>query len=172
MDRAKQETSAESALLLAGIRPERVLEALEMAVGQREPDDVIHHSDQSLPRTRSGGLAAHVPGVRGARCGKAGVRPSMGAVGDGCDNAQIGAMCEGFSSPEAALPQRRFRSQAEARMAAFGRIEAFHDPVRRPHRARMPIPHPVREGPRQNRPQRQQPTTTPNRPHDRGNPSR
>ena len=42
-------------------------------------------------------------------------------------------MCEAFfSSLEAELlNKRRFRSQAEARMAAFGYIEAFHNPVRR-----------------------------------------
>ena len=28
------------------LRTELVLDALEMAVGQRKPDDVVHHSDQ------------------------------------------------------------------------------------------------------------------------------
>ena len=31
------------------LRAELVLDAMEMAVGQRRPADVIHHSDQSLP---------------------------------------------------------------------------------------------------------------------------
>ena len=53
----------------------------------------------------------------------------MGLIGDAHDNA----MCERFlSSLEAELlNQRRFRSQAEARMAAFSYIEAFCNPVRR-----------------------------------------
>jgi putative transposase len=33
------------------LRAELVLDALEMAVGQRRPREVIHHSDQSLPET-------------------------------------------------------------------------------------------------------------------------
>ena len=102
------------------LRTELVLDALEMAVGQRKPDDVIHHSDQGSQYTS---LAF------GARCKEAGVRPSMGSVGDAYDNA----MCESFfSSLEAELlNQRRFRSQAEARMAAFSYIEAFYNPQRR-----------------------------------------
>ena len=57
------------------------------------------------------------------------MRPSMGSVRDAYDNA----MCESFfSSLEAELlNQRRFRSEAEARMAAFSYIEAFYNPVRR-----------------------------------------
>ena len=102
------------------LRTELVLDALEMAVGQRKPDDVIHHSDQGSQYTSI---------AFGARCKEAGVRPSMGSVGDAYDNA----MCESlFSSLEAELlNQRRFRSQAEARMAAFSYIEAFYNPVRR-----------------------------------------
>ena len=40
------------------LRTELVLDALEMAIGQRRPGDVIHHSDQ--------GSAIHVTGVRRA----------------------------------------------------------------------------------------------------------
>jgi putative transposase len=55
------------------LRAELVLDALEMAVGQRRPRDVIHHSDQGSQYTS---LAF------GKRCKEAGVRPSMGSVGD------------------------------------------------------------------------------------------
>jgi putative transposase len=48
------------------LRTELVLEATEMAVGQRRPKDVIHHSDQG---SRYTSLAF------GKRCGEAGVRP-------------------------------------------------------------------------------------------------
>ena len=55
------------------LRSELVLDALEMAVIQRRPRDVIHHSDQGSQYTS---LAF------GSRCQEAGVRPSMGSVGD------------------------------------------------------------------------------------------
>ena len=65
------------------LRTELVLDALGMAIGQRQPTDVIHHSDQGSQYTS---LAF------GGRCREAGVRPSMGSVGDAYDNA----MCESF----------------------------------------------------------------------------
>jgi putative transposase len=55
------------------LRTELVLNALEMAIGQRRPGDVIHHSDQGSQYTS---LAF------GGRCRESGVRPSMGSVGD------------------------------------------------------------------------------------------
>jgi len=101
------------------LRTELVLDALEMAVGQRRPRDVIHHSDQGSQYTS---LAF------GGRCREAGVRPSMGSVGDAYDNA----MCESFFSTLACelLSRRRFASQAEAKIACFGYIEGFYNPVR------------------------------------------
>jgi putative transposase len=102
------------------LRTELVLDALEMAVGQRRPRDVIHHSDQGSQYTS---LAF------GSRCREAGVRPSMGSVGDAFDNA----MCESFFSTLEAelLSRRRFQSQAEARMACFSYIEGWYNPHRR-----------------------------------------
>jgi putative transposase len=90
-----------------------------MAIGQRRPRDVIHHSDQGRQYTS---LAF------GARCREAGVRPSMGSVGDAYDNA----MCESFFATLECemLDRRRFASQAEARMACFAFIEGFHNPLR------------------------------------------
>ena len=101
------------------LRTELVLDALEMAVGQRQSRDVIHHSDQGSQYTS---LAF------GSRCREAGVRPSMGSVGDAYDNA----MCESFFSTLECelLARRRFRSQAEARMACFCYIEGFYNPLR------------------------------------------
>ena len=64
----------------------------------------------------------------GKRCGEAGVRPSMGSVGDGYDNAMAESF---FSTLEAELlSRRRFASQAEARMACFSYIEGWYNPVR------------------------------------------
>jgi putative transposase len=64
----------------------------------------------------------------GKRCKEAGVRPSMGSVGDACDNA----MCESFFATLECelLDRRRFASQAEARTACFSFIEGFYNPVR------------------------------------------
>jgi putative transposase len=101
------------------LRTELVLDALEMAVTQRRPRDVIHHSDQGSQYTS---LAF------GSRCREAGVRPSMGSVGDAYDNA----LCESFFATLECelLARRRFRSHAEARMALFSYVEGFYNPVR------------------------------------------
>jgi putative transposase len=101
------------------LRAELVLDALEMAIGQRKPANVIHHSDQGSQYTS---LAF------GKRCREAGVRPSMGSVGDAYDNA----MCESFFATLECelLDRRRFASQAEARMACFSFIEGWYNPVR------------------------------------------
>ncbi len=101
------------------LRTELVLDALEMAIGQRKPANVIHHSDQGSQYTS---LAF------GQRCREAGVRPSMGSVGDAYDNA----MCESFFATLECelLERRRFTSQAEARMASFSFIEGWYNPVR------------------------------------------
>src|SRR5713226_3914807 len=64
----------------------------------------------------------------GKRCGEAGVRPSMGSVGDAYDNAMAESF---FSTLEAELlSRRRFASQAEAKMACFSYIEGWYNPVR------------------------------------------
>ena len=101
------------------LRTDLVLDALEMAVGQRRPRDVIHHSDQGSQYTAI---------AFGNRCREAGVRPSMGSVGDAYDNAMAESF---FSTLECELlSRRRFASQAEARMACFSFIEGFYNPIR------------------------------------------
>ena len=52
---------------------------------QRDPDETVHHSDQGSQYTAV---------AFGQRCKDAGVRPSMGSVGDCYDNA----MCESFTT--------------------------------------------------------------------------
>jgi putative transposase len=92
-----------------------VLEALEQALAQRKPcQDVIHHSDQGSQYTCIG---------FGRRCREAGVRPSMGSVGDCYDNA----MCEScFATLECELLDReRFRTIREAKKAIFDFIEGW-----------------------------------------------
>ncbi len=102
------------------LRTSLVLDALDMALGQRRPSDVVHHSDQGSQYTSI---------AFGARCRQAGVRPSMGSVGDCYDNA----LCESFfATLECELLDRhRFRSHAEARMAVFDFIEGWYNPRRR-----------------------------------------
>jgi len=97
-----------------------VVDALNMALTTRRPKDVIHHSDQGSQYTSI---------AFGERCREAGVRPSMGSVGDAYDNA----MCESFfATLECELLDRhRFKTQAEARIAIFEFIEGFYNPRRR-----------------------------------------
>jgi putative transposase len=102
------------------LRTDLVLAALDMAVGRRRPDGVIHHSDQGSQYTSV---------AFGRRCAEAGVRPSMGSVGDAYDNAMAESF---FATLECELLDRRgFRSQAEARMAVFSYIEGWYNPSRR-----------------------------------------
>jgi putative transposase len=102
------------------LRTELVLEALNMALWQRRPSEVIHHSDQGCQYTS---LAF------GARCREAGVSPSMGSVGDAYDNA----LCESFfATLECELLDRStFKAQPEARIAVFEFIEGWYNPHRR-----------------------------------------
>jgi len=102
------------------LRTELILDALNMAIYQRRPQDVIHHSDQGTQYTSI---------AFGARCKEAGIRPSMGSVGDCFDNA----MCESFfATLECELLDRsRFETQAEAKMAIFDFIEGWYNPHRR-----------------------------------------
>lgn len=103
------------------LRGEIVLEALEMAVARRRPNgEVIHHSDQGSQYTSV---------AFGKRCREAGVRPSMGSVGDCYDNA----MCESFfATLECELLNREtFRSVEEARRQIFDYIEGWYNSRRR-----------------------------------------
>jgi len=98
-----------------------VLEALNMAIDQRGSiQNVIHHSDQGCQYTSI---------EFGKRCREAGVRPSMGSVGDCYDNA----MCESFfASLECELLDRtRFADRASAELAVFDFIEGFYNTRRR-----------------------------------------
>ena len=102
------------------LRTELALEALNMALWQRRPSAVIHHADQGCPYTSI---------AFGKRRKEADVRPSTESVGDCFDNA----LCESFFATLECelLDRRRFKTQAEARMAVFEFIEAWHNPHRR-----------------------------------------
>jgi putative transposase len=102
------------------LRTALVLTALDMALEQRHPRDVIHHSDHGCQYTAV---------AYGERCLSFGVRPSMGSVGDAYDNA----LCESFfATLECELLDReRFRTPVEARRAVFDYIEGWYNPRRR-----------------------------------------
>lgn len=102
------------------LRTQLVLEALEMALEQRRPEGVIHHSDQGTQYTSI---------AFGQRCREAGVRPSMGSVGDCFDNA----LCESFFATLECelLDRRRFKDPEEARRAVFEFLEGWYNLHRR-----------------------------------------
>jgi putative transposase len=102
------------------LRTELVLGALDMALRQRRPREVVHHSDQGCQYTSV---------AFGKRCREAGVRPSMGSVGDCYDNA----LCKSFfATLECELLDRRsFRSHGEARRELFEFIEGWYNTHRR-----------------------------------------
>lgn len=97
-----------------------VIDAMNMAITQRKPESVIHHSDQGSQYTSV---------AFGLRCKEMGVRPSMGSVGDCYDNA----MCESFFATLECelLDRRKFKTKAEARVACFEFIEGWYNPSRR-----------------------------------------
>jgi putative transposase len=102
------------------LRTELVTAALEMAISQRKPTDVIHHSDQGCQYTSI---------EFGLRCREANVRPSTGTVADCYDNA----MCESFFATLECehLAKNRFKTRVEARMKVFEFIEGWYNPTRR-----------------------------------------
>jgi len=102
------------------LKTELVLDELDMAIAQRRPDAVIHHSDRGCQYTSY---------AFGKRCREAGVMPSMGSTGDAYDNA----MAESFFATleREVINRRRFKTQAEARMAIFTWLEGWYNPRRR-----------------------------------------
>jgi putative transposase len=102
------------------LRTELVLESLDMAAQQRDSEETIHHSDQGCQYTAI---------AFGKRCKDAGVRPSMGSVGDCYDNAMAESF---FATLECELIEREtFSGRSEARLAVFDYVEAFYNPDRR-----------------------------------------
>ena len=103
------------------LRAELVVDALNMAVAQRRPKKgLVHHSDQGSQYTSL---------KFGKRCRKAGIKLSMGSVGDCYDNAMAESF---FASLECELLDRTaFRNHAEARGEIFRYLEGWYNPHRR-----------------------------------------
>ena len=105
------------------LRTELVLEALNMAVRQRRPQEVIHHSDQGTQYTSV---------AFGKRCREMGVRPSTGSAGECYDNAMAESF---FATVQCELLDRRsFRTRSE------------EGAVRLHRRLVQPSPAPLRPG--------------------------
>ena len=102
------------------LKTQLVLDALDMALWNRRPDGVIHHSDQGSQYTSY---------AFGQRCAKMGVRPSVGSVGDCFDNA----LCESFfATLECEVIDREsFPNHGQAKLAIFEYIEGWYNPHRR-----------------------------------------
>jgi len=108
---------------------ELVLAALNMALQQRKPDGVIHHSDRGSQYTSI---------AFGNRCREIGVEPSMGSVGDAYDNAMAESF---FATLECELIDRRsWETKTEARLALFTYIEGWYNPRRRHSRLKYRSP--------------------------------
>jgi len=73
----------------------------------------------------------------GRRCEAAGVRPSMGSVGDASDNA----LCESFFATLECelLDRQRFATQVQARLAVFDFIEGLVQPAPSALRPRLRV---------------------------------
>jgi putative transposase len=106
--------------MAAHLRKEIVEAALAMAIRQRQPREVIHHSDRG---------GQYTSWSFGPRCREAGIRLSMGSVGDAYDNALMESF---FATLETELlDRRRFATKEEARVAVFDFIEGWYNPRRR-----------------------------------------
>ena len=105
------------------MKTELVLDALELVLWQRQPKDVIHHSDQGCQYTSI---------AFGHRCREHGVRPSTGSVGERFDNAMAESF---FSTLECELlDRRRFHHPNDARLEVFQFSEGWYN-LRRRHSA-------------------------------------
>ena len=97
-----------------------VLTAIEMAVRQRQPSGTVHHSDHGCQYPST---------AYGQRLIDAGLKPSMGTVGDAYDNALMESF---FSTLECeVIAPGSLRTRDQARREVFSFIEGWYNPRRR-----------------------------------------
>ena len=99
--------------MATSLHTQLVLDALNMALATRRPKDVVHHSDQ-------GSQYASV--AFGKRCREAGVRPSMGSVGDAYDNA----MAESFFATLECVLLRTYGASAPSSHLGLEAVHGFN----------------------------------------------
>ena len=106
--------------MAARLRTELAMEALNAALWQRRPEEVIHRSDRG---------SQYSAVDFGARCRDTGGPPLDGLSGECCDNAR----CESFfATLECELIDRtRFPTHATTRRELFDCIEGWYNPHRR-----------------------------------------
>ena len=125
---------AQSWAMADHLRTELVLETLDMAAQQRDPEKTGHHSDLHHSDLHHSDLHHSDQGSQQEaiafrqRCEDAGVRPSMGSAGDCYDSA----MCEFFfGTLECELIEREtFSDRPEARLRGFDFVEGWYNPHR------------------------------------------
>jgi putative transposase len=99
---------------------ELAVAALDMALQNRQPERVIHHSDQGGQYTSA---------LMKQRCTQAGVQLSMGNVGTAYDNAMAESL---FATLECELIERRsWKTRTQAYNDVFSWIEGWYNPKRR-----------------------------------------
>jgi putative transposase len=98
------------------MRTELIVDAVDMAIFTRNPPrGVIHHSDQGTQYTSI---------EFGRRCRRAGIRLSMGSVGDCYDNSMAESF---FATLECELiDQHRFRNLTDARVEIMSFIDWYN----------------------------------------------
>ena len=102
------------------MRTELVTAALEMAINQRNPTRVVHHSDQGAQYTSI---------AFGLVCWNNNVVPSMGSVGDCYDNAMAESF---FATVECEfLTQTVLTTRKQAKQELFTWIEGWYNTHRR-----------------------------------------
>jgi putative transposase len=112
------------------LRAELVVDALEMAVTPRRPNDrLVHHSDQGSQYTSL---------IFTQRCRAVGIDVSMGSRGDCFDNAVL----ESFHATikKDLIHRRAWPTKPEARTAVFDYVETFYNRRRRHSRLGMLSP--------------------------------
>jgi len=111
------------------VRAELALCALEMALQHRRPAaGVIHHSDHDSDHDSDHG-SQYTSQVVQDRCRTAGIRSSMGSIGDCYDNAMAESF---FATLECELLARSsLHTHDEACAALFDFIEVFYNRCRR-----------------------------------------
>ena len=97
------------------LRTELILAALNMAITQRKPTTVIHHSDRGCQYTSY---------AFGKRCREADVMPSMGSVGDAYDNAMAESFVDSFKTE--LIADRVWRTQTQLELAIVGYVGWFN----------------------------------------------